>query len=308
MVLMMRSVMRRRPITYLALGVLAVATAGVLVSRPFSAGETTVSALARETHFHGIAVDSGHAERLYLATHHGLFVVGPDGRAERISENRDDFMGFSTHPSDPNLLYASGHPAGGGNLGFVGSTDGGRTWQTVGEGAYGPSDFHQMTISPIDPSIIFGIYGTDLQASRDGGQTWKVVSQIPDRIFSLAASAQNRNGLYAASAGGLLYSNDGGQSWIQLTTTEKPATMVATAAGLRVFVFIVGEGLLQASEPELDWQPVSSGFGTAVVLHFAAAPRDTRRLYVVTLDPQTRSQAILVSRDGGANWSRLGAR
>src|SRR3546814_2377830 len=67
--------------------------------------------------FHGIAVDPCNPDRLYLATHHGFFAVGPDGVAQQVSETEDDFMGFTPHPSDPNVLYASGHPAGGGNLG-----------------------------------------------------------------------------------------------------------------------------------------------------------------------------------------------
>src|SRR3546814_9389478 len=87
---------------------------------------TTVSALTGETHFHGIAVDPHDPDRLYLATHHGFYVVGPDGVAQRVSETEDDFMGFTPHPADPEVLYASGHPAGGGNLGFIVSGDGGQ--------------------------------------------------------------------------------------------------------------------------------------------------------------------------------------
>src|SRR3546814_19365186 len=77
----------------------------------------TVSDLTGETHFHGIAVDPRNPDRLYLATHHGFFAVGPDGVAQQISETEDDFMGFTPHPSDPDVLYASGHPAGGRNPG-----------------------------------------------------------------------------------------------------------------------------------------------------------------------------------------------
>src|SRR3546814_9243858 len=63
----------------------------------------TVSDLTGETHFHGIAVDPRNPDRLYLATHHGFFAVGPDGVAQQISETEDDFMGFTPHPSDPDV-------------------------------------------------------------------------------------------------------------------------------------------------------------------------------------------------------------
>lgn len=291
------------------LALIALGAAGGLVpARSGLAGGTSVAALATQTHFHGIAVDARDADRVYLATHHGLFAAGPDGTAERISERRDDFMGFTPHPSDPDVLYASGHPAGGGNLGLIVSRDGGRTWRTVGQGAHGPSDFHQMTISPVDPGVIYGIYGTDFQASRDGGRTWNVVSQIPDRIFGLAASAQTANGVYAASAGGLLHSADGGRSWTQLTGMDNPVTMVATGAEARVFIFVAGKGLLQAAAPDFEWRLLSNGFGGEFVLHFAVARSDARRMYAVTVDPSTRSQAVVASRDGGMSWAPLGPR
>src|SRR3546814_16606559 len=86
-------------------------------------------------------------------THHGFFAVGPDGVAQQISETEDDFMGFTPHPSDPDVLYASGHPAGGGNLGFIVSRNGGQTWTKPSEGAGSPVDFPQMDASQADPRV-----------------------------------------------------------------------------------------------------------------------------------------------------------
>lgn len=88
----------------------------------------SVTHLPAKTHIHGLAVDREDPSRVLIATHHGLFRAGPDGKAERMSQVQD-FMGFNPHPSDPRTHYASGHPATGGNLGFITSTDGGRTWR-----------------------------------------------------------------------------------------------------------------------------------------------------------------------------------
>src|SRR3546814_18572167 len=123
----------KRMLSYGLLGALALGAAGLVVRGSFFAGETTVSALTGETHFHGIAVDPSDPDSLYLATHHGFFVVGPDGVARQISETEDDFMGFTPHPADPDVLYASGHPAGGGNLGFIVSRDGRSEERRVGK-------------------------------------------------------------------------------------------------------------------------------------------------------------------------------
>src|SRR3546814_20068354 len=80
-------------------------------------------------------------------------------------------MGFPPNPTDPDLLYASGHPAGGGNLGFIVSRDGGKSWSKLANGAGGPVDFHQMDVSKSDPAVVYGAFG-DLQQSADGGRRW----------------------------------------------------------------------------------------------------------------------------------------
>ena len=117
-------------IRYKLLGAGAAAVASLLaiglIVRVEATDAMSISELSKKTHIHGIAVDRQDPSRLLIATHHGLFRTGPGGKAERISEVQD-FMGFNPHPSDPDTLYASGHPAKGGNLGFIASTDRGRT-------------------------------------------------------------------------------------------------------------------------------------------------------------------------------------
>ena len=292
---------------YLQLGVLALAAAGFLATRSFAAGETTVSTLAAETHFHGIAVDPRDADHLYLATHHGMFVVGPDGAARRISQTRDDFMGLSPHPADPDVLYASGHPAGGGNLGFIVSRDGGKSWSKLADGAGGPVDFHQMDVSKADPKVVYGVFG-DLQRSTDGGRSWTRVGPAPEGIISLAASSKDMDRVYAATQRGLMVSSDGGRRWRPAHLLRQPATMVHGTPGGTVYAFIAGSGLVRAEEPGLGWTALGNAFGDAVVLHIAAGPvADKNTLYAVTHNPETRSQAVTVSRDGGQSWARLGA-
>jgi hypothetical protein len=133
--------MHRRKLRYI-LPVLAAAVVGLTAVDPLSAGETSVSGLAENTHFHGIALDLADPSRLYLATHHGLYAVAADGSADRISSNRDDYMGFTPHPTEPGVLFGSGHPTAGGNLGFMVSIDGGKTWTKRADGVGGPVDFH----------------------------------------------------------------------------------------------------------------------------------------------------------------------
>ena len=76
------------------------------------------------------------------------------------------------------IYFASGHPADGGNLGVIRSSDGGAGWELLDPGVGGPVDFHQLDVSKSDPSVLYGVYGT-LQVSRDGGETWLAVAEAP---------------------------------------------------------------------------------------------------------------------------------
>lgn len=281
----------------------AAAAAGwLLAGRTFSATETTVSALAKETHFHGLAVDPRDPSRLYLATHHGLYAVATNGTARRLSEVPDDFMGFTPHPADPGILFASGHPVGGGNLGFITSTDGGRSWVKLSDGIGGPVDFHQLDVSRADPRVIYGVYG-ELQVSGDGGHTWEQVGPVPDGLIDLAASATDAATLYAATKNGFFLSKNGGRTWRDAYIQKRPATLVATGTDGDVYAFVVGVGLLRATEPNLSWSLVNNDFGEGYVIHLAIHPTDTSTLYAVT-----HKGEVLASTDGGQTWSPIGSK
>jgi photosystem II stability/assembly factor-like uncharacterized protein len=291
---------------------IAIALAGLaVVSIPLflakaARAELTVEQLAARTHFHGIAVDTGNASRLFLATHHGLFAVTPDGKASRISATSDDFMGFTAHPTDPLVLYASGHPEIGGNLGLIVSRDGGRNWTRLSAGLGGPVDFHQMDVSKADPNVIYGVYG-DIQRSDDGGRTWRGIGPPPDDLIRLAASRQAVETLYAATQKGLLKSTDAGRTWQIAHLVSRPATMVYVTHAGDAYAFMVGTGLLRAKSETADWEVVSPGLGRDVILHLAADPKDNRRLYAVAYDTQERTQRLVASGDGGVSWSLFGA-
>ena len=259
----------------------------------------SVSELPRHTHIHGLTIDRHDPSKLLIATHHGLFVAGPDGKAERISVVQD-LMGFNPHPSDPKTLYASGHPAEGGNLGFIASTDQGRTWNQVSPGVNGPVDFHQMTVSPADPNTIYGSY-KGLQISRNAGKTWKLVGPAPEGLISLAASAKNADLLYAATEDGLLISKDAGKTW---TTVLKgtPVSLVHVSPDRTLYAFVVGRGLVRSSEDAVRFVEVGGDLGNNVLLHLAVDPTNPNRLIAAT-----GTSRVLTSMDQGRTWAAFGS-
>ncbi|WP_275099157.1 WD40/YVTN/BNR-like repeat-containing protein [Sedimenticola hydrogenitrophicus] len=280
---------------------MAIMLALVLVPGVGSAESVPLSQLRQSTHFHGISVDPQTPGHLYLATHHGFYHVAPEGSATRLSEDRNDYMGFTPHPRDVEILYATGHPARGGNMGFIRSNDGGKTWRQLSKGVGGPVDFHQMDVSRADPNQVYGVYRGNLQHSVDGGDSWNIVARSPEGLVDIAASALDINRLYAATQQGLLRSDDGGRSWRNAHLFRQPATLVYTGPGGSIYAFMVGRGLLRADESKPGWRPLGPKWGDRYLLHLAEDPNNSEHLYAIASDGE-----ILVSQDASIAWAPFG--
>ena len=265
---------------------------------PARAQSISVSELKDHTHIHGLAVDRLDPNCLLIATHHGLFRTAQNGKVELISVVQD-FMGFTPDPSDPATLFASGHPSGGGNLGFIASTDNGATWTQISPGVNGPVDFHQMTVSAADPKVIYGAYGR-LQTSRDAGKTWAAIGPLPEKLIDLAASAKDVDTIYAATEGGLLVSPDGGRDW-KPAIEDAPVSLVEMAGGT-LYAFVVGRGLVRSAEGQLDFIAVGGDWSNQILLHLAVDPKNPYRVYVAS-----HHGDVLVTNDGGATWKQMGS-
>src|SRR3989338_6276750 len=145
------------------------------------------------SHIHGIAVDKEDSNRLYIATHHGLFVLIDDNQLYQIGAAEDDLMGFSLDPKYPNIVYSSGHPSTGGNLGFQKSDNKGITWKKIANGVNGPVDFHAMIVHAANQMNIFGWHDGMLQRSIDNGKTWNLVNAEIPSVLVLASDSINEN-------------------------------------------------------------------------------------------------------------------
>ena len=264
------------------------------------ASAETLAVLAGKTHYHGIAFARSGSATLLLASHHGLFALTKDGEATRVSPVHD-YMGFSPDPVDPLSYYASGHPAGGGNSGFLKSADGGATWKQLSPGTGGPVDFHQMDVSPADPKTIYGSYGK-VQISRDGGQNWTIAGTPPTGLIALAASSLKADQLYAATKQGLFVSADAGASWQPLGFAGEVVSTVKVGPDGSLLAFVLGRGLMKASESKPDeWTLLSNGFGQAIPLHIAIDPANSSHFALTT-----QENGVLESIDGGATWAPFG--
>lgn len=259
-------------------------------------------------HIHGLAFDRRDPTILYIATHTGLVHVGPDGVPGSVSVQPFDFMGFTAHPSDSALMFASGHPdiptyqrERVGNLGLLLSRDAGRTWQSVA--LMGRADFHALTYSPAEGGVLFGwtvVEGPALYRISVG--SWaaeRVSARGLSEVLSLTASPEPTGRLLAGTRRGLLGSLDAGRSWSPLSAFRPagavPAVAFHTTDAQRVYAFAVDAGLLASDNAGDRWQATVQPNTDGPVVALAVGPGQHVAVATATAD-------VSRSVNGGKQW------
>ncbi|MHB1128905.1 MAG: WD40/YVTN/BNR-like repeat-containing protein [Ilumatobacteraceae bacterium] len=258
------------------------------------------------THGHGLAIDVQDPSKLYIATHEGLLVLINDKDLYRVGKSTDDYMGFSPHPTDANILFSSGHPSGGGNIGFQKSEDGGFTWKKISNGVNGPVDFHVMAVSPVNPNLIYGWNQGDLQRSTDQGENWEIVNSDLLPIY-LVADTQDENTVYIATTDGqgVMVSRDKGATWAPLSPELEGGAVSVVAirpqdsTTLLTFSETLG-GLGKSTDAGKTWKKVSEGFNGEVLLQIVFSRLDPNIVYALT-----HENSLYKSTDAGDTWSQI---
>ncbi|CAM5243270.1 F510_1955 family glycosylhydrolase [Streptomyces aurantiogriseus] len=197
----------------------AVALSLALTACSGSGDDTDTSAADSESgvtvsHIHGLGLDPSD-QRLYVATHEGIYTPDAQGRPTLVGGNKDDYMGFTVAGSK--TFFASGHPSadgeGPGNKGLIKSTDAGKSWKFLS--LSGESDFHSLEY------VHDTVYGYDSTNARlrtsKNGTTWKDGAAL--EALDIAVSPQDPDLVLATTAGGVVRSTDGGKTF---TAGEKP--------------------------------------------------------------------------------------
>lgn len=261
----------------------------------------------KASHTHGLAVDRGTSSRVYLATHDGLFALQNDTDLQKVGSSSDDFMGFSPHPTDPSILMSSGHPKGGGNLGFLRSEDAGQTWKKIhNANPSGPADFHAMLVHPANPDHIYGWFKLRVHRSLDGGKTWEVLPNQPPEALSFAGDPRNENILYIGTIGKLLRSTDRGESWTS-TTDEIGYDVIfdvevdPTTGSL--YLAMRDRGIVRAVVKK-DGTVVLENLGKLpdgdLPQHLALDPKNVEIIYAFS-----KAHVLFKSTDSGKTWQKL---
>lgn len=203
----------------IAIGIIIV---GVAIGVGFNFGNQEPSVMTDPRtvewrHVHGVGVDPADPSILYIATHGDFYQSRNGAPPVKVDKIRADYMAFNAPPNKGSPLYASGHPSSGGNTGLIKSTDGGITWQPVANVLEPPVDFHAMSVSKSDPSVIVGFDsgGRGLFKTEDAGITWDTLS-YPEYVSAVAISSTDSKIIFLGTGKGIFHSSDGGKNWEQL--------------------------------------------------------------------------------------------
>jgi len=271
-----------------ALVLVALATGcGEQQQRPSSASASTED--AGPLHVHGLGVNPKD-DALFIATHTGLFRVGPDEqKAERVGQSRQDTMGFTV--AGPDRFLGSGHPDPSQdlppNLGLIRSQDGGQSWKP--RSLSGEVDFHVLR------SAGGRVYGADatsgrLMVSSDGGLSW-AEREPPGPMLDLTIDPRDAARVVVSTDRALLISDDQGASFKPMLRGEPGLLAWPSADSL---YRVDGAGQVSVSDDGGNgWRPRGSIGGQPAA--FTAV--DERTLYAALPDG-----TIMGSSDGGAAW------
>ena len=170
-------------------------------------------------HIHAMALDHDH-QHLFVGTHRGLVHLA-DGQWSwaHAPSFRPDFMAMDTAKSAPGTVTAGGHPSSGGNLGFIASADNGKTFKMLSMQGV---DFHAMSISPVNPDVIYANATSGKQGlyfTTDGGcRAWEAMAAngLPSAPFHLEALPHAEGSVLALTAMDVFRSDDYGATFSRL--------------------------------------------------------------------------------------------
>lgn len=158
-----------------------------------------VQSLADLSHIHSVATDG---QSIYVASHHGLYVLKDNGWKLRGEDF--DIMGLAFTDG---FFYASGHPGPLKNLpdpvGVLVSNDLGKTWDTLS--LTGEVDFHLLEAAKGNFIGAAANLGAILK-STDGGINWANVS-VP-QFIDMTLNPEAENEILLATKEGLKLSKD----------------------------------------------------------------------------------------------------
>lgn len=190
---------------------------------------------------------------------------------------------------------------------LVGTTQGvyrsrdGKTWSAVG-GSLAQAFARPLINDPQDPDRVFVVLPQGIAKTTDGGTTWSLLPNPLRDISVYALALWDKQVIYAGTARGILMSNDDGATW-QAMNNGFVSTVVHQLMALPgpspLLFAATSSGLYRTPDRGVSWFE-TRGLGDPYVLALARDPHAPDDVYAGTW-----TSALFVSRDRGANFTRL---
>lgn len=322
--------------------VFAGTTEGLWITR--DNGKSWALTTSRQLEVNSIAVDSKDPDRVYIATNNYGVMVSNDGGKNFVANNGNlsTRLTYSIvgDYEKPNRMYATTiNTATGGGFVFI-SDDGGATWipstrnltvnrlmpYSILQDRKTPNTLYLGTNAGIYRSLDRGLSWTQLTAPKGrvvrrapakrtarsktaaaatAKATAATIPAITDRINMLASAEDGKNGMFAATNGGLYRTHDVTKGWEKISFGEginqkvftvnvypnDPNTIWAGTETMGVFV---------SKNSGETWQKVDGIPTDAPISAILVNPKNPDYIYVGT------KRTFFMSRDGGASWTRRG--
>lgn len=174
--------------------------------------------------------------------------------------------------------------AGTENGGIFRSTDGGVSWGVSTGGIQWPCCNYSVPALVISGATVYaGTWGGGVFRSTDDGQSWEATGTIPGDGYPIptAIAACLRGGrVYAGGNFGVVISEDGGDSWQQISDGLPSPWVKSLALRGTTLYARVEEGIYRLVPGATSWVPWNEGLGTTVGMQSILAEADA--LYLAT--------------------------
>ena len=251
------------------------------------------------------------------------FLTGADGGVWRSQNAGKTWTPLTDHmpttamgalaldPIDQNIIYAGSGEANFANhsrygLGIYKTSDGGQTWEVLGEKIFGGRCISKILIDPQNTSTIYAA------VTHTGG--------LPAFEFTIAAAKNHPN---AKDPLGVFKSSDGGQTWKHLTdglpNNLSATDMAMSPANSKILFTAIGHifghqnnGIYMTINGGTTWTKLagglpSSGFGRISLGMTPAAPQRIYASIISAASPtgdNGTTLGVYRSDDGGTTWTQ----
>ncbi|MEW6357700.1 MAG: hypothetical protein AB1696_15315 [Planctomycetota bacterium] len=244
------------------------------------------------------------------------------------------------HPTDPNTVFMTDLWSG-----INRSINCGQSWTSINNGIVtrcGPSEdaipIFVLEIDPRNPNVMWAgsEWKWSIYKSTDAGKTWCVKNNgVPKydygaTIMTFAFHPTDPNTVYCGadvrgarddqpSAGAILKTSDGGETWQEIHRAGAPVTRVIVeprnpdtlyaSTGISVKIPSEENGVLKSADGGKTWAEINDGLDNWAVNEIIMDPRESNVLYAATGgDPSKQHSAfggVYKTSDGGKTWQAV---